>query len=279
LQWLAAFSFYAMKGPREAAVTGQSTVMVFFWMVVTLLLYKSHWLWAGLALGIALGKYSLSLPICLFLLLERRFRVLGVAALVQVIGLVVVALLKGGTVERTFWQSVVATLEVNWGMVAHHAGQAGIHLGFLLRNYPQFAMALVAILSLMTLAVVAYTWRLGWTEAHTLAVNSALLLWIIVAVYHRNYDTVMVIGFFVFCLSVIATWQLSPLHTMLLGIFYVLTLGVMCLPGEILGIFLGAERTELFILWLDRALSVVIVAMLAVNLWLLPRIQRVSFLT
>ena len=54
LQWLAAFSFYCMKGTRESAVSGQASILVYFMMMATLLLYSSHWLLAGIALGIAL---------------------------------------------------------------------------------------------------------------------------------------------------------------------------------------------------------------------------------
>ena len=73
LQWLIAFGFYASKAFRSALLVGQPSILVFCLMIVTLLLRQSHWMWAGLALGMAFGKYSLSLPIVVFLMLEKRF--------------------------------------------------------------------------------------------------------------------------------------------------------------------------------------------------------------
>ena len=71
-------------------------------MIVTLLLRQRYWFWAGVALGIALGKYSLALPVVIFLLFEKRFRVIAVAIVIQGISLLAVAMLEGGSL----WQSV-----------------------------------------------------------------------------------------------------------------------------------------------------------------------------
>jgi hypothetical protein len=67
LKWVVALSFYAMKGPRVAIANGQPSILVFFLMIVTLLLRQRHWFWAGLILGVALSKYSIALPVALFL--------------------------------------------------------------------------------------------------------------------------------------------------------------------------------------------------------------------
>lgn len=268
LAWLVAFSFYAMKGPRESAASGQTSLLVFFLMIVTLLLRQSHWLWAGVALGVALGKYSLSLPVFLFLLLEKRFRLIAVAIGVQLLGLAAVSTLGGGSV----WE----TIQVNLSMVAHHAVERGVHIGYPLREYPLIAQALVAVVTVATLWAIWRTHQRGWLAADLLPVNSALILWTLLVAYHRNYDALMVILFLILCLSAATTWQLPQRQAQRLGLFWLVALGILCLPGEILRPFVTDAQAELFLLWVDRAMTVAMVAMLAVNLWLLPRTPRVN---
>ncbi len=268
LAWLAAFSFYAMKGPRESAASGQTSLLVFCLMIVTLLLRQSHWLWAGIALGVALGKYSLSLPLFIFLLFEKRFRLIAVAIGVQLLGLALVSLLDGGSV----WE----TIQVNLSMLARHAVEPGVHLGYPLRDTPLIAQMLVALITVVTLWVVWRSYQRGWLAADLLPVNSALVLWTLLAAYHRNYDALMVILFLILCLSAATTWQLPPRQAQMLGLFWLVALGIMCLPGEILRPFVTDAQAELFLLWVDRAITMGMVAMLAVNLWLLPRTPRVD---
>lgn len=268
LQWLAAFSFYAMKGPREAAASGQTSLLVFFLMIVSLLLRQSHWLWAGLALGVALGKYSLSLPVFLFLLLEKRFRLLAVAILVQVVALIVVSMLGSGSIGET--------LQVYWSMISRHSLQPGVHLGYALRAYPQLVNVLVVAGSVVTLAMVGYSrWR-GWLAADVLPVNGVLVLWTLLAAYHRNYDALMVILFLILCLAAATTWQLPPGQAYFVGLVWLLSLIVMCLPGDLARIVLSDEQADLFLIWVDRSMTAAIVVMWAVNLWLLPRTPRVA---
>jgi hypothetical protein len=268
LQWLAAFSFYCMKGPRESAASGQASILVLLLMIGTLLLRQRHWIWAGVALGVALGKYSLALPILIFLLLEKRFQVIVVALLVQLLGLTVVAALDGGSL----WETVL----VNWRMIEFHAVQLGVHLGYLLRSEPQIAAWLVVMGSLITLAMVLYSRRRGWTSADLLPVNSVMILWILLAVYHRNYDTLAVIPSLILCLSAATTWQLPPRQSLGLGLAWLVVLFVMCLPGDAIGPFVTDEQVAQFKLWVERSLTLGVGAMWAVSLWLLPRTPRVN---
>lgn len=268
LQWLAAFSFYAMKGPREAAASGQTSLLVFGLMIVTLLLRQRHWLWAGLALGLALSKYSLALPVFLFLLIEKRFRVLAVALAVQAVGLGVVTALG----DLSLWE----TAQVNLSMLARHSVQPGVHLGYALRAYPQLVTLLVVVGTVATLAAVALSRRRGWTTADLLPVNSVLVLWTLLAAYHRNYDALMVVLFLTLALAAATTWSLSQRQTMGVGLVWLLSLVVMSLPGDIIRPLVSDEQAALFLLWVDRAMTAGIVLMWGVNLWLLPRAPRLD---
>ena len=275
-KWFAAFSFYVMKGTREAAATGQTSLLVFFLMIVTLLLRQSHWVLAGLALGVALSKYSMSLPVFLFLLLEKRFRILVLAVSVQAAGLLAVAVLDNGSLYSSLWQSLLATVRVNWGMVAHHATELGIHLGYTLRDFPQLAMALVAVVSLITLFAIGYTLRRRWMASDLLPVNSVLVLWILLVVYHRHYDSLMTILFLVLCLSAIGSWQLSTSQKVGLGILYLLGVVVLALPSDIQRSFITRAQADFYMAWRDRGVTALIAAMWIANLWLLPRTPRVE---
>lgn len=266
VNWLAALSFYAMKGPRVALATGQTSLLVFCLMVVTLLLRQRSWLWAGVALGLALGKYSLSLPIVLFLVLEKRWRVIGVAMLVQALGLVGVTALEGGSL----WETVL----VQWGMLARHAGQAGVHLGYFLQAYPQVVTSLVVVGTILTLGVVAYSWWRGWMAVDLPAVNSVLVLWTLLATYHRVYDTLMVILFLILCLSVATKWQLPTRQVYGWGLFWLILVAIVCLPGEIVPPFFTAAQAQQFVLWVEGSMTIALVAMWVANLWLLPRTPR-----
>jgi hypothetical protein len=276
MQWLAAFSFYAIKGSREGAATGQTSLVVFFLMVVTLLLRRSHWFWAGLALGVALSKYSMSLPIFIFLLLEKRFRLLAVAVSVQVVGLVAVAALENASLYNSFGESLVATFMVNWGMVAQHSTELGIHFGYVLRAFPQLAMLLTIVVILGTVIGVGYTWRRGWLASDLLPVNTLMVLGILLVVYHRHYDTLMSIMFFVLALSVIAHWQLPTRQNVILGILYLLVVVVLALPSDIQRSFLTEAQAETYMVWRDGIVTAMVTAMWVVNLYLLPCTPRVS---
>lgn len=57
-----------LSATRIAVENGQTTLLVFLLMLVAVLYAPRDWRISGLALGLALSKYSLSLPIFLFLL-------------------------------------------------------------------------------------------------------------------------------------------------------------------------------------------------------------------
>lgn len=266
-KWMVALAFYAMKGPRVAIANGQPSILIFFLMILALL-WRRHWLWAGLALGLALSKYSIALPVALYLLFERRFRLLLVAALVQGVGLLGVAVLDGG--------GIVETVQVYLQMALHFTdvAQGSVHLGSLLRDLPWLVMPLVVIGSLVTLLAVVISWRRGWAEIDLLAVNSLLLLWVLLASYHRVYDTMLMVFFWILCLSAAAQWQLGRSQRYFLGIFWLISVVVMCLPGESVPSFLSEERSELLVVLIDRSVTVIAVAMWVVNLWLLAQRPR-----
>ena len=76
-------------------------------MMIALLFSDRLWVVAGLALGLALSKYSLSLPIFLFLLYKRNFKVLLMAVATQLAGILGMAALSGGTPVRIIQENIM----------------------------------------------------------------------------------------------------------------------------------------------------------------------------
>jgi hypothetical protein len=269
LQWVIALAFYALKGQRVALTNGQPSVFVFFLMIVTLLLYRRHWLWAGLALGVALGKYSISAPIVLFLLFDKQWRILAVAFGVQLISLLGISALKGGSP----WQ----TVQILWGMIGRYSdGAPGVHLSYLLRDMPALATGLVIVGTVITLIVFFLSWRRGWLAADLTPVNSFLALWTILAAYHRVYDTMVALLFLILCLSAATTWRLPRYQSWSLGLFFVLCVVILCLPGELVDSFLPPVEADAVVAWFDLTIIVTLVVMWAVNIWLIAKTPRLE---
>jgi hypothetical protein len=269
LRWMAALSFWAIKGPRVALANGQPSILLFFLMIVTLLLRERYWLWAGLALGVALGKYSIALPVAFFLLLEGRIRLLIVAGGVQVASLLAVAALEGGSL----WDTLLAY----WHMVTIFSrGEQGVHLGYMLRDFPALALGLTVMGTLLTLWFTLREWRRGLMQADVLPINSLLALWTLVGAYHRPYDTMLALFFLIVILSALTRWELPAQQVRRLGISWLVMLFFLCLPGEILGAFLAETHAERAGDIINAAVTVTLVIMWGVNLWLLPRVPRLD---
>jgi len=86
------FVFFILQGTRIANWVGQTTLLVFFFMLTALLVTRKNEFLAGILLGIALSKYSLAISVFLFLLLKREYLILIISLVVQVLGAAIVSL-------------------------------------------------------------------------------------------------------------------------------------------------------------------------------------------
>jgi hypothetical protein len=71
------FAFYGFVGTRVSVGTGQTTLFVFALMLGALLTMSKNWFASGIMLGFALSKYSVALPVFLFMLYEQKYRAIG----------------------------------------------------------------------------------------------------------------------------------------------------------------------------------------------------------
>ncbi len=269
--WLLFLVFLGLQGSRVALWTGQTTLLSLALMILALRLRaRRPWL-AGALLGVALSKYSLALPAALFFLLERRWRPLAAAALVQLAGLLAVSAIGG--------EPVLETARAYAGMVTRHAGLPGIHLGDLLGGagiWPALAAAA------LTGAVALALWRrarrpladpgapgalspAGW------AVLAALSLWTVLVAYHRVYDTVLALPFLAAGLAAAwrpAAWGLDRAAGARLAWFLAAFVAALSLPGEVAGRFLPADWLPAWLALVDGAITISLLAALGVALWL-----------
>ena len=116
-----ALVYYGLPGTRAAIVTGQTSVITIFLVLLTLWLLRSNRkLLGGLALGIALSKFSVSIPLFLFLIYKRSWPTLAVGLLVQGAAFAVFAILRRG--------SPLEVLSDFASIAGAHAADHGIHL-------------------------------------------------------------------------------------------------------------------------------------------------------
>ena len=234
--------YFDLSATRIAIENGQTTLLVFLLMIVALLYAERSWGIAGLALGIALSKYSLSLPVFIFLLYKRNFKALAVAILVQILGVLGVAILTGTSPSTIILENIQLFFRL--------FDQPGVHLSrwfeFLSDNH---FVAMVPVL-IMTLSVFVpiFLWLRNRAPAnpeeesaldfHLLTI---LFIWVILVAYHRLYDTLILIFFVLLVIKGLATpnlWNLTQKERTGLLLFMATIPAILILPARIVGRFL-----------------------------------------
>jgi hypothetical protein len=277
--WLSFISFF---GTRNIAGNGQTSLLVFALMLVTLIAMNKNGLLAGLALGIALSKYSLSLPIFIFLLLKKKFRIAFIAAGVQILGVFILWLITQASPFQIL-QGYIQILRI-------HTGLPGIHLATL---FPDQTFLALLMTILMTVMVAIFLLK-GRVKKGVLAEQgvmsqdiqlvdlvtvSILILWTVLVAYHRAYDTFLAILFIALIIYILAgpqKWQLAKLERNFLTISLWFYIVIMCLPARGISMLGVAVDNDFVTTWLDfqgRGLTLTLLFMLASAIWMLFRMQ------
>ncbi len=223
--WLSRWEFIAfacvllgLTSTRYTISSGQLTFLMLDLMLASILLAeKKPWL-AGVLLGMALSKYSLAIPIfILFLVFEPRLRMLLAAVITQTAGVLLLATISGSN----FFEIINEYLR----MALWHAGREGIHLAAAVTTLTGLQAGRIVFLSALLLTIAVAAPLIVWyrrkylhgffhvlnqlTRTHLAVI---LLLWILLAVYHRAYDTVtsfLFIGLIVYLYKSPASWDLG----------------------------------------------------------------------
>jgi hypothetical protein len=269
-------TFWGIFGTRNTGGNGQTGALVFLLMLLTLVLSPMSNFWAGIAFGIALSKYSLALPVFLILLIQRKYRIIVIGLLVQLLSLI-------GLAAITHTSPLTIFLEY-FRLMLYHAGFPGIHFSSLFSSNGSLAIAAPIILTLATLLALGWFWwssraqpSFQASKLYHLYQFTALTLWTLLVAYHRAYDTLVVILFFMLAGSELinaSPEKLSRLEKNLLAVFLLTSVLVMSLPAR--GITIIADFIPIPILasWLDlqgRGMTLVLLLMLACTIGLLYR--------
>jgi len=229
--------YFDLSATRIAIENGQTTLLVFLLMLITILYADRLWPVAGLALGIALSKYSLALPIFLFLLYKKNFKVLLSAIAIQLLGVLGLAAISGNP-------PVTLVME-NYRLFFQLFDQPGVHLArqfeiftdnHLLTQIPVLIMTLLIFVPL-------FLWlrdRKFKTKAEQEVLDfhliTILFLWTILVAYHRLYDTLILLFFFVLVFKGFAypnVWNLNKREQVLLLLFMAWIPPILILPARI----------------------------------------------
>lgn len=266
--------FPGLAAVRYAVSNGQTTLLVLALMLLAAV-WSAHRPWlAGVALGLALSKYSLALPVLLLFGLERRGRAVLAAIAVQAVGVLALWGISGSTPPRVLSEYAA--------MMLYHTGLGEINLAARLPPGSMAAIPLGLVFSAAVAAGCAWAWRAGrrrgadpaWARLHVL---SALCLWALLAVYHRNYDAAAYVVFVGMAFGGLArgeTWTMTGRARRLLAAGVAILTLVMMLPaGSIVRGLLPADVGPIWVGLATRLSTLVLLASLALTLALWPRLR------
>lgn len=264
--------YFDFSATRIAIENGQTTLLVFLLMLVALIFYKRAWYVAGLALGLALSKYSLSIPIFLFFLYKKNFKVLALAVAVQLAGILGIAALSSTTPVRIVEENIMLFFRL--------FDQPGVHLSrwfeFLSENHFLTVIPSLAMTALVFIPVFVWLRRnptrtVEQEQIRDFHVLTILFIWTILVAYHRLYDTLILIFFVILVFKGLAgpgIWALSSRgRTALLAFMLVLIPLILILPARIVDLWLPFYYGRVS----DGITTLLLVTMLAISMFLLWR--------
>jgi hypothetical protein len=234
--------YFDFSATRIAIENGQTTLLVFLLMLIALLYAERSWGIAGLSLGIALSKYSLSLPIFLFLLYKRKFKVLLVAIAIQLLGVLGIA-----AVTRT---SPLTIIFENIQLFFRLFDQPGVHFSrwfeFFSDN-PFVSLIPVLIMTLLIFVPILF-WLRNFVPSQPEAEKvmdfhllTILFIWTLLVAYHRLYDSLIVLFFVVLIFKGLAApdlWKLTERERTGLLLFTGTIPAILIFPARIVGMWL-----------------------------------------
>ena len=283
-RWLIHLAFYAFVSTRVAVWVGQTTLVVFALMLAAIWLRPRSWPLAGLCLGLALSKYSLALPLFLWLVLQLRRRewlIAGTGLLVQAAGLVAIALLSGVTPLRVaqdyvfIFRWIVGSTEGEGAQLASLAPHQTLWIvavalsclagftawaAYLRRHQTQHSLGNKG-------AAAGYLARSGPLADYHLWV--ILVLWTLLAAYHGVYDSLVAVVLLPLGLYAIRNpqlWRLALWQQRLTGLVVAGFVAVLVMPGSIVYDYLPRGLAAV---WMQVESLGVTVALMAGSLWVL----------
>lgn len=201
MKWILVLVFLSLKSTRAAISTGQTTLLVFTLMLSVVLLWrKERWLLSGVCLGVALSKYSLALPVFLYALYKRRWRVALISFVVQFSGLLIVWGITGS--------DPMTIIKAYYAIAMEHAIMPGLHLQGVLKPETWLHQWSPLLISLIVFPLIWLGWKRQRSKSilHDTVVLVTLLIWGLLSTYHRIYDAVLIFPF----ITLMVVWWQNP---------------------------------------------------------------------
>lgn len=197
--------FALLVATREVIQTGQTTLLIFTFMLLALIMAQRHPVAGGIWLGLALSKISLAFPAFLYFLYRRWFRALFFGILVQLLGFALIAFIG----QTSPINSGLAYFKI----ILLHNELPGYHLlSGLLHNAGALAAPIVLFgsIGLWGLLAVWYRARRPSTEPYhstaALVLFVIIMQWNLLTFYHRRYDHALDILF----IGLVHFWTSRP---------------------------------------------------------------------
>jgi len=269
--------FVGLTSTRYAGSSGQMTFLVLLLTLGSIHFAKSRPYTAGILLGIALSKYSLSIGFFLYLLLfERNYRTTLAALGVQIMGLLGLSMMSG--------TAVVDIVRGYLFMLLHHSQMEGIHFASLFPSKSwNFQTAIILTLAVFLTLLLWYNRskeqfiNKQLSPTHRQHLLTVLSLWALLVGYHRAYDAVMYILFISLGLQLYRSpeiWRLTMLNRNILLIFVAATTVFFMLPaGSIIRVLLPDQIGSAWIIFSVRMTTLLLSAALGITLFLLFRLR------
>jgi hypothetical protein len=268
---------FGLTSARSAVASGQITVLILDLVLAAVLLAdRKPWL-AGLLLGLALSKYSLSLGILiLFMFIEPKLRLVLAAVLVQVAAIVALMLISGSRFVEIVREYI--------RMAVYHSGQDGIHLAAALHLENYLLWVAIGLTLIVGIPMAIWRWRRSnkrWNESLTplsrIHLMVIFILWALLVGYHRSYDAMVVIIFF----GLIAyldrrpeSWDLPGKVQTGLKVFTIVALGLLMVPsGSLVRLLLPLSIKMIWGSATNLTATTLILIFLFVSIFLLFKIK------
>jgi hypothetical protein len=264
--------YFDFSATRIAIENGQTTLLVFLLMMVAIIFSKRAWCISGLALGLALSKYSLSIPVFLFFIYQKNYRALLLAVIVQLAGIAGMAASSGSPPVKIIQENIMLFFRL--------FDQPGVHLSrwfeFISSNHFMTLIPSLLMTALIFIPILLWLQRtprgtVAQEEIRDFHVLTVLFIWTMLVAYHRLYDTLILIFFVVLVFKGLARpgiWSLSDHGRNALVAFMAVFIPlILILPARIVDLLLPFYYGKVS----DFITTILLVIMLAISMFLLWR--------
>lgn len=170
-------AFFLIGTPwRNNVGNGQHTIFSFFFFLLCLYFSeRKQWFESGISLAIAFFKYTLTVPMALYLIYKRKIKELAVSVIIHIVFLFMSSI----WLRKPMIEMIVDPLKKSVGLAQHGSYDIGATF-----DLGQYGM-LITIVLLLGLFVYMLFGKFKGTDEEML---SLLTMFSLIIVYHRIYD-------------------------------------------------------------------------------------------